>query len=206
MQILKRYGSLAYLSLGLILGSINALGLVVGDKAPDFTVTDSKGKKHSLSQYKGKHVVLEWVNYECPFVKKHYNSENMQKLQKKYGEKDVVWLSICSSGKDQQGNFSPSEINSRIAKGNASCSAYLIDEDGAVGRKYGAKTTPHIYIVGPSGVLVYQGAIDSIPSYDEKDVAGADNYISLALDAAMAGKPIEHHTTKPYGCSVKYGD
>ena len=206
MKVLKSYSYMAFLSFGVILSSTISFALTVGDDAPNFTLTDSKGNGHSLSQYRGKYVVLEWVNYDCPFVKKHYDSENMQKLQKKYGEKGVVWLSVCSSAKGKQGNFSPEEINQNMAKLKVSCEAYLIDEDGGVGRAYGAKTTPHIFIVDPHGKLVYQGAIDSVPSYREQDIKGADNYVSLALDAAMAGKTIEHHTTKSYGCSVKYGD
>ena len=206
MQILSRHYVLAFLAPGLILNSIITFGMTVGHEAPDFSLQDSKGKTHMLSEYKGKFVVLEWTNYECPFVLKHYESGNMQKLQKKYSEKGVVWLSICSSAKEKQGNFSPTGVNERMTKFKAFCTAYLMDEDGKIGRQYGAKTTPHIFIVGTDGTLIYQGAIDSIPSYKKKDITDADNYVALTLDAAFEGKKVEPHTTKPYGCSVKYGD
>ena len=176
----------------------------IDEPAPDFTLMDSNGKEHSLSDFKGKYVVLEWVNFGCPFVKKHYNSENMQNLQKKYTGKDVVWLSICSSAEGKQGYFEGDELNGKLKDKGASMTAYLVDESGEVGHMYNAKTTPHMYIVNPEGVLVYAGGIDDKPSTDVDDIEGAVNYVSNALDALMAGKTVKHKVTKPYGCSVKY--
>ena len=179
-------------------------GLSIGDPTPEFSLQDSNGKTHNLSDYKGNLVVLEWVNYECPFVKKHYDTGNMQKLQKEYTGKKVIWLSICSSGKGKQGNFSSSQLAERVRESKSACTAYLIDEDGTVGREYGAKTTPHMFIVNPEGELIYEGAIDSISSYKKSDVENADNYVAKALQATMNGKPIDNPRTKSYGCSVKY--
>jgi peroxiredoxin len=176
----------------------------VGKPAPTFTLTDSKGKPHNLADLKGKTVVLEWVNYDCPFVKKHYNSKNMQKLQKEYTAKGVIWLSINSSAAGKQGNFTAEEINTRMKSEGAIPSAYLIDTDGKVGRMYGAKTTPHMFIIDKEGTLVYAGAIDNTPSADPEDVAGAKNLVKTALDEVLAGKTVSTPTSTPYGCSVKY--
>ena len=177
---------------------------VVGEAAPDFTLTDAKGAKHSLSSYKGKLVVLEWVNYECPFVKKHYGSGNMQRLQRTYTGKGVVWLSVNSSAPGKQGNFAPDTIQAMFQERKAASSAYLIDADGAVGRAYGAKTTPHMFIVDKSGKLVYAGGIDDRPSTELADIKGAKNYVEAALEETLAGRPVSTTTSTPYGCSVKY--
>lgn len=176
----------------------------VGEKAPDFTLADSKGKEHSLSDFEGKYVVLEWVNYDCPFVKKHYNSSNMQSLQNMAAEKEVVWLSICSSAPGKQGHFAGDDLNKRIDVEGSKATAYLIDEDGHVGMTYEAKTTPHMYVVDPEGVLIYAGAIDDRPSTKVEDVKGANNYVIQALTASMAGEELATDWTKSYGCSVKY--
>ena len=178
--------------------------LKIGKSAPDFSLTDIAGKVHALKDYRGKYVVLEWVNYDCPFVKKHYKSGNMQSLQKTYTEKEVVWLSINSSASGKQGNFSSEEILKRAQAQGASFSAYLVDDDGKIGKMYEAKTTPHIFIIDPKGKLVYRGAIDNIRSTNVEDIAKAENYVSAALDASMAGEKIEVSNTKSYGCSVKY--
>jgi peroxiredoxin len=177
----------------------------VGKIAPDFTLADSKGKKHSLSDFEGKYVILEWVNYDCPFVKKHYNSKNMQSLQDMAAEKEVVWLSICSSAAGKQGYFEGDELNERIEKEGSKATAYLVDEDGQVGMTYEAKTTPHMYVIDPEGVLIYAGAIDDRPSTKVADVEGANNYVVSALTASMAGEDLDTDWTKSYGCSVKYG-
>jgi peroxiredoxin len=174
------------------------------EPAPDFKLTDTKGQEHSLSDYKGKFVVLEWVNYDCPFVKKHYDSQNMQELQAQYTAQDVVWLSVNSSAEGKQGNFSPTEIDAKIAQLKAQPSAYLLDTDGAVGKLYGAQTTPHMFVIDPNGTLVYQGAIDDNDSFDASVIADSKNYVVAALDSAMAGNPVEVSSTKSYGCSVKY--
>lgn len=172
--------------------------------ARDFTLKDSYGKTHKLSNYHGKFVVLEWVNFQCPFVGKHYNSGHMQKLQKMYGEKGVVWFSICSSAPGKQGHFSAEKINAMMQEKEASPMAYLIDEEGTVGKMYGAKTTPHMFIIDLKGLLIYAGGIDDKRSTNLKDIETATNYVQAALDAAMAGKPVEVKQARPYGCSVKY--
>lgn len=179
-------------------------GAKLDSPAPEFTLVDSEGSRHSLSDFQGKWVVLEWVNYDCPFVRKHYGSGNMQKLQKTYTDKGVVWLSVCSSAPGKQGHFSGSELKERIAKEKGAQTAYLVDEEGTVGKAYDAKTTPHMFIVDPKGTLVYAGGIDDIASTNQDDIAKSVNYVSSALDAAMAGKPIATKGSKPYGCSVKY--
>ena len=176
----------------------------VSEPAPDFELTDHTGKAHKLSDYKGKYVILEWVNFDCPFVRKHYRSGNMQALQKKFTEEGVVWLSICSSAAGKQGHFAGDELVERMKKENWSGSAYLIDEDGTVGKLYRAKTTPHMYIINPEGILVYAGAIDDKPSTDLEDIKTATNYVVEAMAALKAGKKIEPAVTKSYGCSVKY--
>lgn len=176
----------------------------LNEQAPDFKLIDSNGKEHSLSDFKGKVVVLEWVNFDCPFVKKQYNSKNMQSLQLKYTKKDVVWLSISSSSEGKQGNFTNDEINKRIKDHNAKMSAYLIDADGKVGKMYGAKTTPHMYVIDKEGKLVYVGAIDDKPSTDVADVKEAKNYVAAALDELLAGKNVSFQSSTSYGCSVKY--
>jgi len=176
----------------------------LNESAPDFTLKDNKGETYTLSDLKGKYVVLEWVNFGCPFVRKHYDSGNMQKLQKTYTEKGAVWLSICSSADGKQGYFDGDELDEKIAEEGVNATAYLIDEDGTVGKMYGARTTPHMYIIDPEGKLIYVGGIDDRASTKISDIDGASNYVSAALDAAMAGKPVTVQTSKPYGCSVKY--
>jgi peroxiredoxin len=176
----------------------------VNQPAPGFALTDSEGKTHSLAEFKGKFVVLEWVNYDCPFVHKQYGSGTMQHLQKTYTERGVTWLSICSSAPGKQGNFAPADLRNRITQERAVPTAYLIDEDGTVGRLYGAKTTPHMFVINPEGRLLYAGAIDDIASTDPDDIPKATNYVRACLDAAIAGKPVVTTSTTSYGCSVKY--
>ncbi|MGA0850373.1 MAG: thioredoxin family protein [Chthoniobacterales bacterium] len=176
----------------------------VGQPAPEFTLTDSNGTSHNLSDFKGKFVVLEWLNHGCPFVQKHYDGGNMQGLQKEYTGKDVVWLSIVSSAPGKQGHMSPEETNKTKEEKGSAATAILIDEDGTVGKLYDAKVTPELYVINPEGVLVYMGAIDDKKSVDAADVAGAKNYVKQALDEAMAGQPVSEPTTTAYGCSVKY--
>jgi len=179
-------------------------GVSVGQPSPDFTGIDSNGNQHTLSQYKGKTVVLEWTNHDCPYVKKHYNSGNMQELQKQATADGVVWLSVISSKPGKQGHVSGAQANKLTQSRNAAPTAVILDETSEIGRLYGAKTTPHMYIVDKTGQLVYMGGIDSIPSSNEADIAGAKNYVRVALDAIAAGKAIEDSVTRPYGCSVKY--
>lgn len=176
----------------------------VGKPAPEFTLKDSNGKSHSLSDFKGKYVVLEWVNFGCPFVKKFYEPGAMQKFQTEWTGKDVVWLAINSSAAGKQGHFASAELKSQLESVGFKGTAYLVDEQGTVGKQYDAKTTPHMYVVNPEGVLIYQGAIDNKKSADSADIEGATNYVSAALGEAMAGKPVSTPTTTSYGCSVKY--
>jgi len=176
----------------------------VGSAAPAFSLKDVNGKTHNLADYKGKFVVLEWFNEGCPFVKKHYTSGNMQKLQKEYVGKDVVWLSINSSAEGEQGHMTPETAPKTIGDWKMDSTKVLLDHDGKVGKMYGAKTTPHMFVIDKEGKLVYQGAIDSKSSANTADIEGAENYVKVALDSSMAGKPVATSSTKPYGCSVKY--
>jgi alkyl hydroperoxide reductase subunit AhpC len=176
----------------------------IGEPAPAFTLPDTYGQEHTLSDYEGKWVVLEWLNYDCPFVRKHYNSGNMQSLQQTYGEKGVVWLAIVSSAPGKQGHFPPDEMNSRSEQVGSAAAAVLLDPDGTVGRLYGARTTPQMVLIDPSGTVLYNGAIDDKPSARIETLEGAHNYLVAAIEEAMAGKPVSVPTTQPYGCSVKY--
>jgi glutathione peroxidase-family protein len=176
----------------------------VDESAPDFTLNDVQGKKHSLSDFKGKWVVLEWVNFGCPYVRKHYDSGNMQGLQKTYTGKGVAWLSVCSSAPGKQGYYEGDELVEQIREEGSFATAYLVDSEGAVGKTYEAKTTPHMYIINPDGILVYAGGIDNIPSSDKDDLKRATNYVKETLEAGMSGKAIAVKGSRPYGCSVKY--
>jgi peroxiredoxin len=181
-------------------------GVRVGAAAPGFTATDSHGKSESLEQFKGKFVVLEWHNQGCPYTKKHYMSGNMQALQKEWTAKGVVWLTVISSAPGQQGYVTASEENSYLTQMHAAPTAALLDTNGKVGRLYNAKTTPQMVVIDPSGKIIYDGAIDDKPTPDQEDVKGAKNYVNEALSSALAGKPVATPYTRPYGCSVKYGE
>ena len=176
----------------------------VGQKAPDFTLTDTAGKTVRLSDFKGKHVVLEWNNPGCPFVRKHYDSANMQVLQKESAGKGVVWLAINSTETGHPDYLAPPKLGQWMVAQKAAASATLMDETGSVGKSYGARTTPHMYLVAPDGALLYAGGIDSIPSVRTEDIKTATNYVRQGLNEALAGKPVSQATTRPYGCSVKY--
>lgn len=178
---------------------------VVGQPAPDFSLPDSQGRTQSLSAYKGKTVVLEWNNPECPFVRKHYGAGNMQKLQGAATAAGVVWLTVNSAAAGKQGHLDAAAANAYVAQVGGRQSAYLFDADGKVGHLYGARTTPHMYVIDAQGVLRYAGGIDSIASTDEDDIAKATPYVSEALAALAAGKPVATPISEPYGCSVKYG-
>lgn len=178
--------------------------LVTGDAAPDFTLTDSNGNTHSISGEKGHYVVLEWTNPDCPFVKKHYGSGNMQSLQAEYTAKGVVWYSVASSAAGKQGSYTAGEWNDIVKNQKSAASAVLLDPDGKAGKLYGAQTTPHLFVISPDGKLIYQGAIDSIASPDPADISSAENYVKKALDESLAGKSVTTPSTKSYGCSVKY--
>jgi peroxiredoxin len=179
---------------------------VVGSAAPAFTATDSHGQTHSLDQYRGKYVVLEWHNQGCPYTKKHYVSGNMQSLQKEWTAKGVAWFTVISSAPGEQGYVTDPQENAYLAQMHADPTAVLMDANGKLGHLYGAKTTPEMYVIDPNGKLIYEGAIDDRPTPDTADIKGADNYLSDALTESMAAKPVLKSYTRPYGCSVKYAD
>jgi peroxiredoxin len=178
----------------------------VGEAAPDFTAAASNGKTFHLSDYRGKFVVLEWHNNGCPYVGKHYKSVNMQRLQKQWTARGVVWFTIISSAPGKQGYVTATEENDYLAKMQAAPTAALLDPTGEIGHHYDAKTSPQMVVINPQGSVIYDGAIDDRPTTDLSDIPGATNYVSLALEQAMAGKPVQTATTRPYGCSVKYLD
>ena len=202
MDLMKPHRKLLFLTLALT--SIPALAVAPGTPAPDFKGTDSNGVQHSLSDYRGKYVVLEWANKGCPYDQKHYLSGNMESLQKEWTAKGVVWLSVISSAPGTQGYVSPAEENSYIKSMHVASTAVLLDPTSAIARLYEAKTTPHMFVIDPTGKLIYEGAIDNKPTTDQADVKGADNYLNDALNASMSGKSVAVTTTRPYGCSVKY--
>jgi peroxiredoxin len=179
---------------------------MVGQPAPAFSLADSQGKTHALSDFKGKTVVLEWTNAECPFVKKHYGAGNMQAQQGEATAAGVVWLTVNSGAPGKQGAVDAAGANAVIASSGSKQTAYLIDAAGEVGRSYGAKTTPHMYVIDGEGVLRYAGAIDSNPSADPADIAGSTQYVKAALADLAAGRPVAVANTQPYGCSVKYAN
>ncbi|PKL42212.1 MAG: thioredoxin family protein [Candidatus Riflebacteria bacterium HGW-Riflebacteria-1] len=179
-------------------------GPVLGEAAPNFTLNDLDGKPVELASFKDKYVVLEWTNYDCPFVKKHYSSGNMQALQDKAIADGVVWLTINSSAAGKQGNFTPEKWKELAAERKSAPTAILLDGDGKIGQLYVAKTTPEMFVIDPNGALIYMGAIDDKPTANIEDVKTAINYVQSALDEAKAGKPVSVPISKPYGCSVKY--
>lgn len=180
--------------------------VAIDKPAPDFTLPAADGKEYSLSDFEGKYVVLEWINFDCPFVKKHYHSGNIPGMQTEYTKTgDVVWFTVCSSAPGKQGYFSGKELEGRMMEEGWKASAYLIDADGEVGRMYGAKTTPHMYVIDTEGVLRYAGGIDNIPSTRVDDIDDATNFVRAALDNIMTDKAVATKTSTPYGCSVKYG-
>jgi peroxiredoxin len=188
----------------LALTAAPAFALESGSPAPDFKAATSQKKEVKLSDYKGKTVVLEWLNYGCPFVKKHYRGKNMQQVQADYTKKGVVWLSVISSAEGKQGYAGPEQAEKDRKEHESRATAVILDPKGEVGRLYGAQTTPHMFVIDPKGKLAYQGAIDDKPSAEPDTLKGAHNYVSDALDAVLAGKPVSKATTKSYGCSVKY--
>jgi hypothetical protein len=179
-------------------------GPEIGRAAPAFSVVDSNGKTHTLAGLRGKTVVLEWLNHGCPFVRKHYDTNNMQRLQRQYTGQGIVWLSVISSRQGEQGYSTPAEANADVKKYNGAATAVLLDTSGNMGRAYGARTTPQMYVINPRGILVYNGAIDDKPTTRHEDINGARNYLVEALTASLANRPVQTATTRPYGCSVKY--
>jgi len=199
-----------------ILGTASAIGLlaalgasaqaVIGQPAPAFTTVDADGKTVSLSDFKGRHVVLEWVNPGCPYVQKHYNSGNMPATQKAATTKGVTWLAVSSTAKGAGDYRPPKDLVGWIRNKGGAPSATLIDEGGKIGRAYGARTTPHMYLIDPQGKLLYAGAIDSKPTSNPADIATATNYVNQAVGEALAGNAVSQPTTRAYGCSIKYAD
>jgi len=192
--------------LGGLLALLPLMAVKVGDTAPDFKGTDSNDKTQTLVQYRGRYVVLEWHNHDCPFTRKHYVSGNMQSLQKQWTSKGVVWLTVISSAPGQEGYMTAAEENSYMKKVNAAPTATILDPTGVIGREYGAKTTPDMFVINPEGKLIYAGAIDDHASTDPEDIKTSKNYVSEALTQAMAGKEVATAVTRPYGCSVKYAN
>jgi peroxiredoxin len=193
-----------FATLSLALAATAAFAIPPGSLAPDFQGTDSNGKTQSLSQYKGKYVVLEWANQGCPYEQKLYHSGTMEKLQKDWTSRGVIWLSVISSAPGQQGYVTPPPENDYLKKMNAAPTAAILDPQGKIGHLYQAKTTPHMFVIDPAGKVIYQGAIDDKPSADPDTLPGAHNYVTAALNEAMSGKPVSIPVTRSYGCSVKY--
>ena len=181
-----------------------AIAAAPGSAAPAFTITDTTGKAVRLADYRGKYVVLEWTNPECPFVRKHYTSGNMQGLQKEWGAKEVVWLAVNSTNESHPDFKTPVEMGSWIRAQGAAPAATLLDATSATGRAYGARTTPQMFVIDPAGSIIYAGAIDDRRSANPADAKIANNYVRAALTEALAGKPVTVAGTTPYGCSVKY--
>lgn len=202
----KSFAVSVAVAVSLLIALTAARAARVGERAPEFTGTDTNGQTHRLSDYQGKFVVLEWTNHDCPYTRKQYKSGNMQRLQREWTSKGVVWLTVISSAQGEQGYMTAADENAYLKQVDASPTAVLLDPTGALGHLYDAKTTPHMFIINPQGTLIYNGAIDDKPTTDLADVPGAKNYVSLALDEAMSGKPVSIPTSRPYGCSVKYAD
>ena len=197
-RLMSMVGAMAFVGAGA------AMALSVGKAAPDFTGQGADGKTYHLADLKGKFVVLEWSNQNCPFVKKHYNTGNMQKLQKEWTAKGVVWLKVLSSKAGREGSVTPAQELEYSQKMNSPVTASLMDGSGDIGRAYDAKTTPHMFVIDPKGTIVYAGAIDDHNRPDPEEVKIAHNYVGAALAEATAGKPVSVPQTKPYGCGVKY--
>lgn len=197
-------GIAVLMATGIVGPQAASANLNVGESAPDFVLTDSHGETHALSDYRGRTVILEWTNHDCPYVRKHYGGDNMQALQKEYTDQGAVWLTVISSKPGAQGYVEPEKANELTETRDAHPSAVLLDPAGDVGRAYGAKTTPHMYIVDTEGTLRYQGAIDDKPSARPASLEGATNYVRAAMADLEAGRPVQTAETTAYGCSVKY--
>ncbi|MEK6211693.1 MAG: thioredoxin family protein [Pseudomonadota bacterium] len=187
-----------------VLVSAAQAAVAPGQAAPEFSLVDINGKVQKLSDYRGKYVVLEWFNSECPFVQKHYESGNMQALQARYTQKGVVWLGINSTSPRHSNYRDPARSQAILKEWKSAPTAFVLDPDGKVGKQYGARTTPHMYVIDPKGTLVYVGGIDDKPSISQRDIATAKNLVAAALDESLSGKPVGTPSAMPYGCSVKY--
>jgi len=184
--------------------SVAQAAVAPGQAAPEFSLVDINRKVQKLSDYRGKYVVLEWFNSECPFVQKHYESGNMQALQARYTQKGVVWLGINSTSPRHSNYRDPARSQAILKEWKSAPTAFVLDPDGKVGKQYGARTTPHMYVIDPNGTLVYVGGIDDKPSISQRDIATAKNLVAAALDESLSGKPVGTPSAMPYGCSVKY--
>ncbi len=200
----RQYAASMLLAIVAALALPSAWSARLGERAPDFTASDSNGRVHKLSAYAGKFVVLEWHNRGCPYTRKHYDSGNMQRLQREWTSRGVIWLTVISSAPGKQGYVTAEEENAYLKEINAAPTAVLLDPTGEVGHLYSAKTTPQIIVINTQGILIYDGAIDDRPTTDPADIPVARNYVSLALTEAFAGKSVSTPTSRPYGCSVKY--
>jgi hypothetical protein len=201
---MRRQLRLCFTPLLLLMISLPCWAASIGEPAPDFTARDTFGRTYTLSQYRGKFVVLEWHNRYCPYTHKHYASGNMQRLQKEWTARGVIWFTVISSAPGLQGYVTAADENAYVSRVHADPTAVLLDPSGQLGHLYDARTTPDMYVINPQGVLVYEGAIDDKPTTDLADISIARNYVSHALEEAMAGKTVSVPVTRPYGCSVKY--
>lgn len=204
MSLMKTFQRAGLAGVVALAASAAQAAVEIGKPAPAFTVAADNGKTVSLADYAGKYVVLEWTNEGCPFVKKHYSTGNMQGLQKEFAGKEVAWLTVISSAPGKQGHLDPAGARKWAKDKGAASTAVLLDESGAVGKAYDAKTTPHMFVIDPKGAVVYAGGIDDTPSADSADIPNSKNFVKLALNEALAGKPVSTPLSKPYGCSVKY--
>ncbi len=205
MKHLLAAAAIAIAAPAFVLGAVpTSATAAVGQPAPAFTATDSNGRQVSLSDFKGKPVVLEWTNAECPFVQKYYGGGDMQKLQAEAKRQGAVWLTVNSGAPGKQGHVSGAEANAKLKAQGSSPTAYLLDADGSIGRAFGARTTPHMFVIDPKGTVAYAGGIDNLPTADPADIAKAQPLVQLALADVAAGKPVATATSRPYGCSVKY--
>jgi peroxiredoxin len=192
------------MALILLLSTNFASGAKVGAPAPDFTGTSSTAQEILLAQYQGKYVVLQWHNKDCPYVQAQYGSGNMQRLQKEWTSKGVIWLTIISSAVGKQGYVDGNGAEADVLSTGAAPTVTILDPTGTIGRAYRAQTTPHMFVINPEGTLIYNGAIDDRATTSKANVGGSINYVSLALTESMAGKALSHPTSRPYGCSMKY--
>lgn len=204
MQASKSLMTIAAAAFAVLFAGVAAAAPEVGKPAPAFSGTDSSGNTWSLESLQGTPVILEWTNDHCPYVVKHYDSGNMQALQREAAEAGYVWLSVISSAPGKQGNVSGEQANALTVSRDAAPAAVLIDSNGSIGKAFGARTTPHMFVIDEAGTLVYMGGIDDKPTTDQADVAGAENYVRLAMADRADGKPIQQPVTRPYGCSIKY--
>jgi peroxiredoxin len=198
--------SLSLAALAVTTPALAAGSATVGQPAPAFSAVDTSGRTVNLSDFKGRHVVLEWVNPGCPYVRKHYDAKNMQATQKGAADQGVVWLAVNSTTSEHGDYLSPTQMAGWMQQQGAAATATLMDADGQVGRAYGARTTPHMYVIDPQGRLVYAGAIDSKPTARAADIADAVNHVNVALAESLAGKPVSTPATRAYGCTIKYGN